>query len=158
LPEKRSARCVGLVHGYNPKLKRRLFDVLKSQRLQANQDVTFLTDGGEEVRALTELVTPASEHVLDWFHITMRLTVLAQYARGVAHHDDAEAFQDVMLNNIPWRRFGTPRMVRQPAPFLASPAGDYLTGEVLAVNGGAFAERAYLPLNTPKVRGSTAAR
>jgi hypothetical protein len=69
--------------------KRRLFDLLKSQGLQANQDVTFLTDGGEEIRALTELVTPESEHVLDWFHITMRITVLSQYARGVAQHDDA---------------------------------------------------------------------
>jgi hypothetical protein len=78
LPEDRDARYVGLVHGYDPKPKRRLFDVLKSQGLQANQDVTFLTDGGEEVRALSELVTPASEHVLDWFHITMRLTAARQ--------------------------------------------------------------------------------
>jgi hypothetical protein len=89
VPEDRDARYVGLVHGYDSKPKRRLFDVLKSQGLQANQDVTFLTDGGEEVRALTELVTPGSEHVLDWFHITMRVTVLEQYARGVAHHDEA---------------------------------------------------------------------
>lgn len=89
VPEERDARYVGLVHTYDEKPKRRLFDVLKSQGLQANQDVTFLTDGGEEVRALTELVTPESEHVLDWFHITMRLTVLCQYARGVAHHDEA---------------------------------------------------------------------
>lgn len=88
VPEDRDARYVGLVHGYDPKPKRRLFDTLKSQGLQANQDVTFLTDGGEEIRALTELVTPVSEHVLDWFHITMRLTVLEQYARGVAHHDE----------------------------------------------------------------------
>ena len=51
--------------------------------------MTFLTDGGEEVRALTEYVTPASEHVLDWFHITMRLTVLGQYARGVAQKDES---------------------------------------------------------------------
>ena len=89
VPEDRDARYVGLVHGYDSKPKRRLFDLLKSQGLQANQDVTFLTDGGEEVRALTELVTPESEHVLDWFHITMRVTVLEQYARGVAHHDEA---------------------------------------------------------------------
>jgi hypothetical protein len=89
VPEDRDARYVGLVHGYDSKPKRRLFDVLKSQGLQANQDVTFLTDGGEEVRALTEFVTPESEHVLDWFHITMRVTVLEQYARGVAHHDAA---------------------------------------------------------------------
>ena len=89
VPEDRNARYLGLVHGYDTKPKRRLFDVLTSQGLQSNQDVTFLTDGGEEIRALTELVTPGSEHVLDWFHITMRVTVLEQYARGVAHHDEA---------------------------------------------------------------------
>jgi len=72
LPEDRAPRYVGLAHGYDSKPKRRLFDVLKGQGLQANQDVTFLTDGGEEVRALTEFVTPGSEHGLDWFHITMR--------------------------------------------------------------------------------------
>jgi hypothetical protein len=45
-------------------------DVLTSQGLQANQDITFLTDGGEEVRALTELISPCGEHVLDWFRAT----------------------------------------------------------------------------------------
>jgi hypothetical protein len=65
--------------------------------------VTFLTDGGEEVRALTELVTPEAEHVLDWFHITMRLTVLGQYARGVAHHDEAEGARLLTtLDSIKW--------------------------------------------------------
>jgi hypothetical protein len=89
VPEDRDARYVGLVHTYDAKPKRRLFDLLQSQGLQANQDVTFLTDGGEEIRSLAERVTPESEHVLDWFHITMRLTVLCQYARGVVHHDEA---------------------------------------------------------------------
>ena len=72
IPEDRKPRYIGLVHGYDRKPKRRLFEVLKEQGLQANQEVTFLTDGGEEVRALTELVTPEAEHVLDWFHIAMR--------------------------------------------------------------------------------------
>ena len=90
MPDDRDPRYVGLVHGYDQKPKRRLFELLKGQGLQANQDVTFLTDGGEEVRALTELVSPEAEHVLDWFHIAMRLTVLEQYARGVAHHDEKE--------------------------------------------------------------------
>ena len=80
MPEDRAPRYIGLVHGYDQKPNRRLFELLKTQGLQANQDVTFLTDGGEEVRALTELVTPEAEHVLDWFHIAMRLTVLEQYA------------------------------------------------------------------------------
>lgn len=77
--------------------------MLKGQGLQPNQDVTFLTDGGEEIRALTELIAPESEHVLDWFHITMRVTVLEQYARGVAHHD-ADAGQHLLdqLERIKW--------------------------------------------------------
>jgi hypothetical protein len=93
IPEDRDPRYIGLVHGYDRKPKRRLFDLLQQQGLQANQDVTFLTDGGEEVRALTELVTPEAEHVLDWFHIAMRLTVLEQYARGVVHYDEKEGAQ-----------------------------------------------------------------
>ena len=90
MPEDRAPRYIGLVHGYDRKPKRRLFEVMRQQGLQANQDVTFLTDGGEEVRALTELVTPEAEHVLDWFHIAMRVTVLEQYARGIAHLDEKE--------------------------------------------------------------------
>jgi hypothetical protein len=37
-----------------------------------------------------------------------------------------------------WGRFGTPADVAAIAPFLASCAADYVTGEVFAVNGGAF--------------------
>ena len=84
VPEDRPPWYLGLVHGYDENPKRRLFDLLNSQGQQANQDVTFLTDDGPEVRSLSEFVTPASEHVLDWYHITMRLTVLSQYARGLA--------------------------------------------------------------------------
>lgn len=69
--------------------------------------------------------------------------------------DDAAvdpAFQDAMLRNIPWGRFGTPAEIAHSALFLASPAAEYVTGEVLAVNGGAFTGRAYLPLNKPQPR------
>lgn len=103
MPDDRDPRYVGLVHGYDRKPKRRLFELLKAQGLQANQDVTFLTDGGEEVRSLTELVTPEAEHVLDWFHIAMRLTVLEQYARGVAHHDEKEGARLLReLERVKW--------------------------------------------------------
>ena len=61
-------------------------------------------------------------------------------------------FKNAMLRNIPWRRFGTPAEVAQAALYLASFAADYVTGEVLAVNGGAFAGRAYLPFNKPIAR------
>jgi hypothetical protein len=36
-------------------------------------------------------MSPCADHVLDWFHITMRLTVMGQYVKGLAHNREAEA-------------------------------------------------------------------
>ena len=52
-----------------------------------NQPVTFLTDGGDTVRNMAQYMAPTSEHLLDWFHITMRITVMRQYVKGLSHHD-----------------------------------------------------------------------
>ncbi|CLP74523.1 Uncharacterised protein [Mycobacterium tuberculosis] len=41
------------------------------------------------------MIAPASEHVLDWFHITMRITVLRQFAQGLENHDE-QAGQDLL--------------------------------------------------------------
>jgi hypothetical protein len=76
IPEEGEARYIGFVHGYDRKPQRRVINHLRRQGFQADQDLTFITDGGEEVRALAERISPCSEHVLDWFHITMRITVL----------------------------------------------------------------------------------
>ena len=46
--------------------------------MQENQQVVFMSDGGENVRRVQEYLHPFSEHLIDWFHITMRLTVLQQ--------------------------------------------------------------------------------
>jgi len=51
IAEDREPRYFGLMHGYQWKPKRRLFDILKSRGLQANEDVTFLSNSGDEVRA-----------------------------------------------------------------------------------------------------------
>ena len=55
------------------------------------QEITFLTDGGDTVPNLAADMSLCAEHVLDWFHLTMRLTVLRQYAKGLAHDDEEEA-------------------------------------------------------------------
>ncbi len=51
--------------------------------MQDNQQVVFLTDGGEDVRDIPRYLNPQAEHYLDWFHITMRLTVLRQMTRSL---------------------------------------------------------------------------
>ena len=75
-------KCFGGVASYDQKPKRRLFEVLKSQGMQMNQQVTFLSDGGDNVRQLQLYINPQAEHLLDWFHITMRLTVMNQMAKS----------------------------------------------------------------------------
>jgi len=91
IAEDQGDRYFGLVQSFDAKPRRRLHEVLKEQGLQMNQAITFLTDGGDTVRNLAADMSPCAEHILDWFHITMRLTVLGQYTKGLAHHDKKAA-------------------------------------------------------------------
>jgi hypothetical protein len=45
---------------------------MKSQGMQENQQVVFMSDGVEDVRQVQEYLHPHGEHLIDWFHITMR--------------------------------------------------------------------------------------
>jgi len=83
MPADGTARSFGFVQTYDTKPKRRLFEVLKAQGMQANQAVTFVTDGGEDIRTLPLYLNPVAEHLLDWFHITMRITVMANMAKSL---------------------------------------------------------------------------
>lgn len=67
--------------------ERRLMAHLSAQGMQANQQIFFLSDGADNLRELQFGMYPESIHVLDWFHITMRLTVLMQYAKGLQASD-----------------------------------------------------------------------
>jgi hypothetical protein len=82
-----SSKRFGFVQTLDTKSKRRLFEVLTSQGMQLNQQITFLSDGSDTVRDLQLYMSPEAEHILDWHHVTMRLTVLDQYAKGLVHHD-----------------------------------------------------------------------
>jgi 3-oxoacyl-[acyl-carrier protein] reductase len=55
-----------------------------------------------------------------------------------------------LTKQIPWGRAGVPAEIAHAALFLASPYAEYMTGEVLAVNGGTSAGRAFLPLSSPR--------
>jgi hypothetical protein len=78
------------VQTYDTKPKRRLFEVLRSPGMAANQQVTFLTDGGEDIRDLPCYLNAQAEHLLDWFHLTMRITVMANMAKSLRPPPDPE--------------------------------------------------------------------
>lgn len=96
-----TAKCFGFVCGQDRKPRRRLFQVLQSQGMQMNQQITFLSDGGDTVRELQYYLNPQSEHLLDWFHITMRLTVMKQLARGLENTELKELILP-MIESAKW--------------------------------------------------------
>ncbi len=69
--------------------------------MQMNQQITFLSDGGDLVRNLQYCLNPQSEHLLDWFHITMRLTVMRQMARGLENMELKELILP-MIKSAKW--------------------------------------------------------
>lgn len=102
-PWEGDAKRFGFVHGYDEKPKRRLFDLLCAQGMQMNQRITFVSDGADNLRDLQFYLNPHAEHVLDWFHLTMRITLLDQYAKGVARLDEklAEEIRE-NLQRVKW--------------------------------------------------------
>ncbi len=81
---------IGFVQKVEENPRRRLMHLLKQQGMQENQQITFLSDGGDTVRDLQYIMHPEAEHILDWFHVTMRHTVLNQFAKGLEHSDPGE--------------------------------------------------------------------
>ena len=49
----------------------------------------------------------------------------------------SDAWQQRVFRETPLQRWGTPEDIASVATFLASPAADYITGQVINVNGGA---------------------
>jgi 3-oxoacyl-[acyl-carrier protein] reductase len=57
-----------------------------------------------------------------------------------------------IVATIPWGRPGSPEDIARAALFLASPFAEYITGEVLSVDGGSGTGRTYLPYSGPTRR------
>ena len=81
-----------------------MLELLNSQGLQRDPPITFLSDGGETVRELPMGLTPNAEYLLDWFHVTLRLTAMGRMAKGVRADDQPELSADLqgMLEHLKW--------------------------------------------------------
>ena len=76
-----SLKRFGFVQTLDTQSKRRLYEVLQSQGLQMNQEITFLSDGDDTLRELQLEMSPKATHILDWFHL-----VRQEVARVIVWH------------------------------------------------------------------------
>jgi 3-oxoacyl-[acyl-carrier protein] reductase len=61
----------------------------------------------------------------------------------------SEEYVRTLVGAIPWGRAGTPEDIARAALFLASPLAEYVTGEVLQVDGGSSTGRTWPPFSSP---------
>ena len=99
----KSSKRFGFVQTMDDRPQRRMLHMLNEQGMQENQQITFLSDGADNVRDLQYIMHPESEHILDWFHVTMRLTVLNQFAKGLirANPEEGKEVQE-KLKSTKW--------------------------------------------------------
>jgi hypothetical protein len=101
IPHEGDTKRFAFVHQYEEHTQRHLIEALQTQGLSMRQSITFLSDGGDTVRNLQCQIVPYAEHILDWFHITMRITALKQMSKSFT---SLESLQDVelQLEKIKW--------------------------------------------------------
>lgn len=103
VPAEKRAKCFGFVNTYDTRPKQRLYEHLRSQGMQPHQKMEFFSDGADNMRDLQFYLNAESTHILDWFHISMRATVLKQYALGLAKVDaGAGATVQKLLESAKW--------------------------------------------------------
>jgi len=80
--------------------------------------MTFLSDGGETVRDLQLYLNLQAEHILDWFHVAMRVTVLQQIAKGLPQttSDGEETYElrDPMIRSLERLKWSPFRLTKTP--------------------------------------------
>jgi peroxisomal 2,4-dienoyl-CoA reductase len=91
------------------------------------------------VEALTKTLA------LEWAKFNILVNAIAP---GPIHTPGADrnlwsnaAFRDIVERGVPLRRFGNPEDIANMAVYLASPAGDYITGATLVVDGGEWLQK-----------------
>jgi hypothetical protein len=84
---------------------------LRAQGLRPSSHLAFLSDGEDSIRSVQWHLGPRSQHLLDWFHLAIRLHVLRQFLLGLIHFDAVVATQmQTALKRTKWSLWrGKPR-------------------------------------------------
>ncbi len=70
-------------------------------------------------------------------HINANAIAVPTTQTPMLKETDFDIFVEDELRDIPWGRIGTPEDIADMVLYLASDASEYVTGQVLAPNGGA---------------------
>ena len=104
IPNEGDPKVLGLVSSKDEKPKRRLVEMLESQGIQESDGVCFMSDGRESLKNLQTYINPNAKHILEWFHITMKITVLQQYIKGVTNIDEKNGtIATKLMDSIKWK-------------------------------------------------------
>ena len=103
IPSRGEARCFGFVQSQDTWPRRRLGAILRAQGLRSGPKLAFLSDGEDNIRSLQWHLSPRAQHLLDWFHLAMRLQRLRQFLVGLTHLDPAVGTQmQTALERTKW--------------------------------------------------------
>src|SRR5579884_3280424 len=97
------------------------------------QTLPYNTSKGAVVNFTRDLAVKLAEHAITVNCICPGFFPTKMTAWTLEHYGD------LIKESIPMRRFGGPEDLKGLAVFLASPASAYITGQVIAVDGGATA-------------------
>ncbi len=87
----------------NSKSKRNVFKTLEDQGLNRISQIEFFSDGAENLRDIQFHICPNSKYYIDWFHITMKMTVLEKYIQGISKLDKNQGKElEQYLTKIKW--------------------------------------------------------
>ena len=101
-----SQRSVGFVRSVDERPRERVHRVI-AEHGGACDELKVFTDGDTQLRDLQMSVLPYATHILDWYHLTRRLTVLASVINGKEAADELPPPDhdriSTWIDSIKWR-------------------------------------------------------